>query len=158
MENPKKDIFDKIMALPVFRIFEQFYLKHKSVLLYLFFGGLSFVLNVVVYYIFNTPLGLKPLIANIIAWIAAVVFAYITNKIWVFESETENTKGLLDEITKFLASRIGTLIIEELLLYIFIDKLKFNSLLIKIIAQVIVILLNYVFSKLFVFNSKETQE
>ncbi|MGN0393937.1 MAG: GtrA family protein [Coprococcus sp.] len=154
MENPKKDIFDKMMALPVLRIFEPFYLKHKSILLYLFFGGLSFVLNIVVYYIFNTPLGLKPLIANIIAWIAAVAFAYVTNKIWVFESETNGAGSLFNELMKFLASRIGTLIIEELILYIFIEKLMFNSLIIKIIAQIIVILLNYVFSKLFVFKTK----
>ena len=79
----KKDIFDKIMSLPGLRIFEPFYKKNKEVLLYLFFGGLSFIVSVSSYAYFNLVLDLNALIANIFSWILAVIFAFVTNKIWV---------------------------------------------------------------------------
>ena len=83
----KKDIFDKIMSLPGLRIFEPFYKKNKEVLMYLFFGGLTFLVSVVTYAYFNVVLGMNELIANIFSWIIAVAFAFITNKIWVFCSK-----------------------------------------------------------------------
>ena len=84
----KEDIFDKIMKLPILNFFEPFYKKNKEMLLYLFFGGLTFVVSIITYGFFNVSLGLNELIANIISWIIAVTFAFFTNRIWVFNSPT----------------------------------------------------------------------
>lgn len=152
MKNEKEDIFDKIMHFRVFNVFEPFYKKYKEALLYLFFGGLTFVVSIATYAYFNVGVGLNELIANIISWIFAVTFAYITNRIWVFESEVHGIKSVLRQIVMFFAGRIVTLLVEEIILFIFISQLHFNSLLIKVIAQIVVIVLNYIISKLVVFR------
>ena len=81
-----KDIFDKIMELPGFRIFEPFYKKYKEILLYLFFGGLTMIVSIVSYAICNLTFEINELIANVFSWILAVLFAFFTNRIWVFDS------------------------------------------------------------------------
>ena len=88
----KKDIFDKIMALPGLNIFENIYYKYKEVLLYLFFGGLTTVISIGSYSYCDVALHMNPLVANIISWILAVLFAYVTNKIWVFNAERHGVK------------------------------------------------------------------
>ena len=133
----EKDIFDRIMEFPVLRIFNPFYKKNKEILLYLFF---------------NIQIGWNALIANIGSWILAVSFAYVTNRVWVFDSNAETTADFIKEITSFIGGRVATLVIEELILFIFITNLGMNSMLVKIVAQVIVIVLNYVISKLIVFK------
>lgn len=80
----QRDIFDKLMSLLFFNIFDPFYKKHKEVLLYLFFGGLAFVVSIASYGFFNITLGINELIANILSWVLAVAFAFATNRIWVF--------------------------------------------------------------------------
>ena len=90
--------------------------------------------------------------SNILSWILAVLFAYITNKAFVFESKTNTKEELLKEIASFFGARLFTLGVEELILLIFVNLLKFDAMLIKVFAQVIVILANYVLSKLFVFK------
>ena len=139
----EKDIFDRIMEFPVLRIFNPFYKKNKEILLYLFFGGLTFLVSIISYAFLNIQIGWNALIANIGSWILAVSFAYVTNRVWVFDS---------NEITSFIGGRVATLVIEELILFIFITNLGMNSMLVKIVAQVIVIVLNYVISKLIVFK------
>lgn len=152
----KKDIFDKIMSLPGFRIFEPFYRKNKEVLMYLFFGGLTFLVSVITYAYFNVTLGMNELIANIFSWIIAVAFAFITNKVWVFCSKNNSFLEFLREIISFFAGRLVTLVIEEVILLVFITWLGFPSMVVKIVAQVVVIVLNYVISKLFVFKGNQT--
>lgn len=151
----KKDIFDKIMDLPLLNIFKPFYNKHKETLLYLFFGGLSFVLNMLLYYSITELLKINVLISNIITWIIIVAFCFITNKKWVFNDTSSTNKSLLSQIVSFYASRLITLGVEEIILFIFITRLQLNSLIIKIIAQIIVIILNYVFSKLIIFRKEK---
>lgn len=148
----KKDIFDKIMSLPGLRIFEPFYKKNKEVLMYLFFGGLTFLVSVVTYAYFNVALGMNELIANIFSWIIAVAFAFITNKIWVFCSKNDLFTEFIREMFSFFAGRLVTLLIEEVILFIFITWLGLPSMVVKIMAQIIVIVLNYIISKLFVFK------
>ena len=89
------------------------------------------------------------LISNVLSWVLAVLFAYITNKIFVFESKSKKN---VKEITSFFFFRIISLVIEMIILYIFVDMLHIDDLITKIIAQVIVIVANYVFSKVFVFK------
>lgn len=152
----KKDIFDRIMELPVLRIVNPFYKKNKEILLYLFFGGLTFLVSISSYAVFNIRIGWNALTANIVSWILAVAFAYTTNRIWVFESSTDRGSNLIKEITCFVGGRIATLVIEELILFIFITELEMNSILVKIVAQVVVIALNYVISK-FVFRPQKSE-
>lgn len=155
-EMQEKDIFDRIMELPVLRIVNPFYKKNKEILLYLFFGGLTFLVSISSYAVFNIRIGWNALTANIASWILAVAFAYVTNRTWVFESSTDRGSNLIKEITGFVGGRIATLVIEELILFIFITELKMNSILIKIVAQVVVIALNYVISKL-VFRPQKSE-
>ena len=127
-------------------------IKNKEILLYLFFGGLTFLVSIISYAFLNIQIGWNALIANIGSWILAVSFAYVTNRVWVFDSNAETTADFIKEITSFIGGRVATLVIEELILFIFITNLGMNSMLVKIVAQVIVIVLNYVISKLIVFK------
>ncbi len=151
----KKDIFDKIMGLPVLRIFEPFYKKHKEVLLYLFFGGLSFCVSMFTYWYFTEVVGQNELIGNIFSWILAVLFSFITNRIWVFEAKVQGVGGFFRQMFSFFGGRIATLILEEIILFVFITLLLFPSMAIKTVAQIIVIVLNYIVSKLFVFKKRD---
>ena len=147
-----RDIFDKIMALPGIRIFEPFYRKNKEMLLYLFFGFLSFVMSISTYALFNKVFNINELLANIFSWIITVMFAFFTNRIWVFDSPTKSMAEFVKQMSSFYWGRIVTLVIEEIILFVFITLLGMSSMLIKVIAQVVVIVLNYVISKLFVFK------
>ena len=151
----KKDIFDKIMHLPGLRVFEEVYIKHKEVLLYLFFGFLTFVVSIGSFAYCNKAMHMNELLANIISWILAVLFAYVTNKIWVFDGKTNGVVDFIRQIVAFFGGRVFTLIVEELILFVFITKLGMGSIVIKVIAQVVVIVLNYVISKLIVFKGNK---
>ena len=140
----KKDIFDKIMALPGLNIFESIYYKYKEVLLYLFFGGLTTVISIGSYSYCDVALHMNPLVANIISWILAV-----------FNAERHGVKEVFLEIINFFGGRLFTLVVEEVILLIFINKLHFNSILVKVAAQFVVVVLNYIISKLIVFREKE---
>ena len=155
MEENKKDIFDRLMHLPGLRIFEKFYLKHKEVLLYLLFGGLTTIVSIGSYAWFNVKLGVNELIANVISWIFAVLFAYVTNKIWVFQSRNLKLWELTAELCKFFGGRLFTLLVEEVILFVFITLLHGNSVLVKVAAQFVIVVLNYVISKVFVFREKK---
>lgn len=129
--------------------------KNKEVIRYLFFGGLAFLVSVGTFWLLNVVLGIGELIANVFSWIITVTFAFITNKLWVFEAETVGCKNFLKQMVSFFAGRIVTLVIEEGVLFVFITLMGMPSLLIKIAAQVVVIVLNYVISKLLVFRKKD---
>ncbi|MFU0826443.1 MAG: GtrA domain-containing protein [Lachnoclostridium sp.] len=154
MESRKKDIFDKVMMFTGLRNFETLYRKYKEILLYLLFGGLTFIVGVGSYAFFNISIGLNELVANILSWIVTVLFAYFTNRTWVFESRAKNTADFMKETFSFFGGRILTLVVEEIILAVFITLLGWNSIAVKIIAQVVVIVLNYIISKLLVFKKK----
>lgn len=149
----QKNIFDKMMGLPILNIFEPFYIKHKEPLLYLFFGGLTFTLSVAIYTIANVMFGINELIANVISWIIAVMFAFLTNRTWVFGGGTECEKPFTSQMIYFFSGRIITLVIEEVILLIFITWMGLPSVAVKVFAQIVVIVLNYVISKLWVFRN-----
>lgn len=155
MNNKEKDIFDKLMELPILRIFNPFYKKYKEMLLYLFFGGLSFIVSIATYALFNVGMNINELIANVLSWIITVMFAFLTNRVWVFQSPTNGVAEFVKQMFVFYSGRVITLVVEEVILLVFITWLGFNSMLVKVVAQVIVILLNYVISKLVVFRKKE---
>ncbi len=125
------------------------YKKYKEIINYLIFGGLTTLISIVTYAIFAKVFHIDYLISNVLSWVLAVLFAYITNKIFVFESKSKKN---IKEITSFFFFRIISLVMEMVILYIFVDMLHIDDLVTKIIAQVIVIVSNYVFSKVFVFK------
>ncbi len=130
------------------------YNKYKEALLYLFFGVCTTLVNLVTKWILlltviNSSNAIQLQVAIIISWIVSVLFAYVTNRKYVFESKS---KSIFKEISSFFGSRVATLVLEMIIMYIFVTVLNFNVYLFTIISQVLVIVLNYVFSKLFVFK------
>ncbi|MGN0317436.1 MAG: GtrA family protein [Lachnospira sp.] len=154
-QSKKPDIFDKIMHLPVLNIFEPFYKKNKEILMYLFFGVLTTVVSIASYALFDVVLDINELISNVLSWILAVLFAFFTNRIWVFSSPTNTMKEFFAQLVTFAGGRLVTLGIEELIILVFVTLLHFNSMIIKLIAQIVVIVLNYVISKLVVFRNRD---
>lgn len=147
------DIFDRIMSLPVLRIFEPFYRRYREQLLYLFFGGLAFLVNVGCYAL--AGLFMHHLAANVIAWIAGVLFAYVTNRGIVFGSTVNTRSGIAKELIAFSGGRLATLGLEELILWVGIDLLGGSNMVVKILAQVAVLIGNYALSKWFVFRKSK---
>lgn len=134
--------------------FFKIYNKYKDIILYLFFGVATTIINILTYALFTKVFCIGYLISNIISWIISVAFAFFTNKIFVFESKISSKILIIKEFLLFYYYRLLSLIIEICLLYIFVDILKINDLLMKIITNVIVIILNYFFSKFKVFKNK----
>lgn len=130
----------------------EIYTKNKEVILYLFFGGLAFLVSIFTYVLFEKIFGFSPLIANLFSWIITVTFAYVTNRIWVFESYVKDFRGILKEVMSFFGGRVVTLGLEEVILLVGINMLSIDSLITKVIAQIVVIVSNYFISKLLVFS------
>lgn len=126
--------------------------KYKQTILYLTFGVLSTIVNIVTYVVCTRNLKIEFLISNWIAWIVAVLFSYITNKFFVFESKETNIKFLIKEFASFLSCRILSGITEMILMYIMISLMSLNDFIVKIISNVVVVILNFIFSKLIIFK------
>ncbi len=148
-------IFDRLIRLPGLNIFEPFYKRHKEGLLYLFFGGVAFFMNILLFIAIDKIFSIDALINNAICWVICVIFQYFTNKIWVFEYKSESFSELLRQIISFFSGRIFTLLVEEVIIGIFITWLKFNTLSVKLSSEIIVIILNYVISKMIIFKKRQ---
>lgn len=129
--------------------------KYKDFILYAIFGVLTTLVNVVVYWLLAHPLGLGTMISTVVAWIAAVLFAYVTNRKWVFHSDAHTTKEIAKEIASFFACRLATGAVDWACMLVFVDILHFHDVLIKVLANILVIILNYVASKLIIFRKKK---
>ncbi len=135
---------------------KELYLKYKEAINYIIFGVLTTVVSLAVYYIsvfifLNPENAIQLQIANILSWIAGVAFAYFTNRKYVFES-TEKNK--LKEAGKFVLARVATLIMDMIVMWLGVTVLLLNDKIIKLISQIVIIISNYIFSKLFVFKKK----
>lgn len=130
------------------------YKKYEEVIKYLFFGVLTTLVSIVIYWIFTKLFNVNYMISNVISWIGSVSFAYITNKLFVFKSKCDNEKDVIIEIYQFFKYRLFSLVIDILLMYLFVEIFSVDDMISKLIVQFIVIVLNYLFSKLFVFNKK----
>lgn len=130
------------------------YKKYEDIILYIFFGGLTTVVNILSYFITYNLLKIPNVPSTIIAWVLSVIFAFIVNKKYVFKSLDWSKKIILSEGWKFTSCRIGSGILEVIIMYIFVDLLKFNGLLFKILTNILVIILNYIASKLLIFKKK----
>lgn len=128
--------------------------KYWDILSYLFFGGLTTVVNYLVYLPCYNLLHLSASVSNVIAWVAAVAFAYLTNKPFVFKSHDWSWKTVGPELAKFVGCRIGSGLIETAIIFVTVDLLQFNGNIWKLITSVLVVIINYVGSKLLVFRKK----
>lgn len=126
--------------------------KYWDVLSYLFFGGLTTVVNFIVYFPCYEWLGISAAISNAIAWVVAVAFAYLTNKPFVFRSHDWSLATVVPELTKFVGCRIGSGLLETVIIFVTVDYLGWNGIIWKVITSVVVVILNYVASKLLVFK------
>lgn len=131
--------------------------KTKEILLYLIFGGLTTVISISVFYLLNVTLGANEHFANIVSWLAAVLFAFLTNRGIVFNSKTHTALGFLRQMFKFYMGRVTTLLVEEAVIFLFITKMGLNSLAVKLSAQIIVVILNYIISKFLIFKEGKKQ-
>ncbi len=130
----------------------EFVKRHWDVVSYLFFGVLTTAVNYVVYLPCYNLLGLSATVSNAVAWVVAVAFAYVTNKPFVFKSYDWSMKTVLPELGKFVACRVGSGLLETGILLLTVDILHRDGNGMKLITSVLVVILNYVGSKLMVFR------
>ncbi|MBO7486907.1 MAG: GtrA family protein [Spirochaetaceae bacterium] len=148
------------------KIWEENRSKLKELFLYGVFGVLTTILNIALYRILSGIM--NHLIANAIAWVICVLFAFLTNKVFVFESKSFETKLVLKELAAFTAARLATGVFDELFMFVAVDLFKCGQMnleafgltingatIAKIISNIIVIIFNYIFSKLFIFAKKD---
>ena len=129
--------------------------RYYDILAYLFFGGLTTVVNYLIYLPCLNWWGLSAGVSNIIAWVVSVAFAFVTNKPFVFKSHDWSGKTLWPELTKFVGCRVGSGVLETAILWLTVDTLLLNGNWMKIITSVLVIVLNYFGSKFLVFIKKK---
>ena len=150
-----KDLKKALTSIKEFKIFLK---KYSEVISYLFFGVLTTLINLATFWILSTVFNLETIAATIAAWIIAVAFAFITNKIWVFKSKTKTNQETTKEAVMFVIARLITLGIEVFLMWLMVDNFKQDKLIWKLLCNIITVILNYLFSKLIVFKERRTKE
>lgn len=135
---------------------KELYKQYKEIVNYLIFGVLTTVISLIVYYVavfifLNPENAVQLQIANIFSWIAGVTFAYVTNRKYVFESKEEDK---INEVGKFILARVTTLVMDMLIMWFGVTILGANDKIVKLISQIVIIISNYIFSKIFVFKKK----
>ena len=133
---------------------KQLFIKYRDILAYLFFGVLTTLVNYAIYQPCVYWFHISAAVSNVIAWAVAVAFAYLTNKPFVFRSYDWSAKVVLPELRDFVACRVGSGALETAIIFLTCDILHWNSMLMKLITSVLVVILNYVGSKLLVFRKK----
>lgn len=133
--------------------------KYEEIISYLIFGVLTTVVSFITYFLFTrliftggTQLDIQ--ISNVLSWICAVSFAYITNRTFVFKSKNTG-KELIKEISSFVGARVFSLVVDMVCMFVLIEWIHLNDIIAKLIVQVIVVVMNYVLSKLFIFKKKD---
>lgn len=136
--------------------------RYREQLLYLIFGGLTTVvdwgISFLLYYFWGAAIRETAILihaVNVIAWAGAVLFAYVTNRIWVFESRRKGFLPIFGELVSFAGGRVMTLLLQELMFLVFFHQLGINEYIVKIVASVLVVVANYFISKLIVFRKKK---
>ncbi|MCL2855338.1 MAG: GtrA family protein [Defluviitaleaceae bacterium] len=129
---------------------KQMFDRYREIILYLFFGGLTSIITIAIYFAASWGLGLDAWLSTVISWVVAVAFAFAANKFIVFRSKA----GAAKEAALFLAARIFSAGVNTGIMFVFVDALEFNELVIFAVAHVIVLVINYLASKLFIFKDK----
>lgn len=126
--------------------------KYRSFLLYGFFGICTTLLNVLLYFISSEILKFNTVMATVVAWIGAVMFAYISNLVWVFESRKYTIKEISEELFSFFSCRLITGLLDVAIMFLFVDVMGGNDILVKTGSNLLVTIINYVASKLIIFG------
>lgn len=135
---------------------KEIFLKYKSIILYILFGILTTLVNIFVYFACSC-LKFSTAESTLTAWILSVLFAYITNRKYVFGSKLSGIKKVFKEVSNFFLSRLSTGLLDLAVMLLFVDILNFNGMLIKVISNIVVIILNYVLGKFLVFKPSHKQ-
>ena len=128
--------------------------KYQSLISYAVFGGLTTIVNIITYNVCYSKIGIGNTVSNVIAWILAVAFAYVTNKIWVFDSKSWKWSVLKREVTAFVSCRLATGIMDIVIMFLCVDIMDMPAMIMKLLSNILVIILNYIFSKLIIFKKK----
>ena len=128
--------------------------KYRSFIAYDVFGVFTTIVNIATYNLSYNSLGFSNTLSNVTAWFLAVTFAYLTNKVWVFGSPSWKWEVLKKEVTAFISCRLATGLLDIVIMYVCVDVLCMHALLMKVISNILVIVLNYIFSKLVIFKKK----
>lgn len=150
-----EDFFLNILDKIKLKSLADLYRNHREGWRYLIFGALATIVNILVYSIAFYGFEIDNGTSNVIAWIVAAIFAYITNKIFVFESKVDTKKALVKEMISFFGCRLLTLLIDQIIMVISVDKFGMPGLLMKVISNIIVIILNFILSKLIIFKKQK---
>lgn len=149
---------------------KKLYGKYKEIIDYLFWGAMAFFLYMVLYWVFTSRLGWREILATLIDNFICIIFAFFTNKLFVFRSKAGSVKGFFREFVSFFVARIFTLVLSELMTWIGCDLLGYNTesyrlikivndgLIVQLITQVVVIVSNYILSKLWIFKKDKKSE
>ncbi len=128
--------------------------KYEELILYVICGGLTTVVNIVVYGLCADVLGIYYLAANFIAWVLSVLFAYVTNRTWVFKSRRRGARAILREFSLFVSGRVMSMAGDMLIMFLCVSVAALPGLIAKILANIFVMIFNYIFSKLIIFRKK----
>ena len=129
--------------------------NYAEYILYIVFGILTTTINFITYFIFTKVIGFSTVTSNLIATAISIIFAYITNKLFVFNSKRNNLGDLITELIKFVNARIFTGLLDTLFVFIGVDCIRVNDFVVKTISCIIVVILNYIISKVIIFNKQE---
>ena len=131
------------------------YFEYKEVINYLVFGVLAMFINFISYFIFARLIKIDEVVSSGLSWFCSVLFAYITNKLFVFDSKTENKKELIKELISFFLARVASGILCDVGTFALMVKvLNINDIISKVVTQVMVVIVNYIFSKFIIFRKK----
>lgn len=128
--------------------------KNQAIYMYLLFGVLTTVINIIAYYLCYEIFGITNIHSTVISWLISVIFAFITNKRYVFTGTKCDVQTITSEFIRFCACRIATGFVEVAIMYIFVDLLLYSGMMMKIIANIAVVILNYTVSKFIIFKNK----
>ena len=126
--------------------------KYRDAVPYIFFGVCTTLVNIAAYWICSHLLGMSVMPGTVAAWIIAVLFAYLTNRKWVFNSKAKGFAAVIKEILLFFGCRLATGFVDWGIMFLFVDRLLFNDMVVKTCANVVVIILNYIASKFIIFQ------
>ncbi len=135
---------------------KNFIARNRTIISYGFFGVLTTLINILTYQLFYECFSINNIASNILAWVIAVVFAFVTNKIYVFKSNDKSGKTLTREISTFLFARLATGLLDLLIMFLAVNVFEKKAIVFKVISNIIVIISNYIFSKLLVFKESKS--
>ena len=133
---------------------KELFRKYKEVILYLFFGACTTLVKIIAYYICSHIFFMNVVPSTVIAWILSVAFAYVTNRIYVFESKADRLDDIIKEICSFVGCRLLTGGMDLLIMFVCVDIMHWNDMIIKVLSNILVIILNYLASKILIFRKK----